>query len=100
MFKPKMDAVLTDKRNATLEFCGSPRTLGKASGLIELIDFCLTGMLAIHEYFNCGHQFYFLLSNSSKILHVAILLPVSIEQTRTDKLYGKLYLVRGSSNKE
>ena len=29
------------------------RTLSKASGLFEFIDFCLSGMLAnIHEYFN------------------------------------------------
>ena len=32
------------------------RTLGKAMGLNEIIDFCLLGILAnIHEYFNCCH---------------------------------------------
>ena len=37
-------------------------------------------MLAnIHEYFNCCHKFYFHRSNLSKILHVAFLLPVSID---------------------
>ena len=36
-------------------------------------------MLAnIHEFFNCCHSYYFLLSNLSKILHVAFLLLVSI----------------------
>ena len=55
------------------------RTLSKASGSFEFIEFGLTGMLAyIHEYFNCCHLFYFLLSNISKILHAAFLWPVSI----------------------
>ena len=37
-------------------------------------------MLAnIHEYVNCCHYFYFLLSNVEKILHVAFVLPVSID---------------------
>ena len=41
------------------------RTLSEASGLFELIDFCLSGRFAnTHEYFN--------------FLHVAFLLPVSI----------------------
>ena len=45
----------------------------------EFIDFSLSGMFAnIHEYLNCCHLFYFLLSNLSKILHVTFLLPVSI----------------------
>ena len=36
-------------------------------------------MLAnMHEYFNCSHYFYFLLSNLSNFLHVAFLLPVRI----------------------
>ena len=55
------------------------RTFRKASGLFEFFDFCLSGLLAnIHEYFNCCHLFYYLLSNLSKIFHVAFLLPVSI----------------------
>ena len=52
------------------------RTLRKASGLFELIDLYLSGMLAnIHEYFDFIN---FLLTNLSEILHVAILLPVGI----------------------
>ena len=32
------------------------RALSKASGLFEIIDVCLSGMLAnIHEYINCCH---------------------------------------------
>ena len=55
------------------------RTLSKASGIFEFTDFCLSGMLVnIHEYLNLCHLFHFLLSNLSKILHVAVLLPVSI----------------------
>ena len=79
-----MTNILMGKRNTTKEFCqfrhaAMTRTLSKASGLSEFIGFCLSGMLAdIHEYFNCCHQFYFLLSNFSKILHVGFLLLVSI----------------------
>ena len=44
------------------------RTLSKASGLFEFIDFCLSGMLAnIHEYFNCCLYFYFLLNFSCSL---------------------------------
>ena len=67
------------RKNDTIEFCQvrhvvhkhelhgftMTRTLSKASGLFELIDFYLLGRLAnIHEYFNCCHECYFLLSNA------------------------------------
>ena len=63
--QPNLSNILTDKRNATIEFCHvrhvvhkhglhevtMTRTLIKALGLFEL-----SGMLAnIHEYFNCCH---------------------------------------------
>ena len=58
--------ILTDKRNATIEFCQVPhvvhkheltmtRTLSQASGLFECIYFCLSGMANIHECCNCCH---------------------------------------------
>ena len=94
---------LTSKRNATIEFCQvrhvvhkhklhkhnhkltMTRTLSKASGLFEFIDFCLSGMLAnIHEYFNCCHYFYFLLDMYQKFCIVAFLLPISIDLNESD----------------
>ena len=78
--------ILMSKRNATIEFfwvrhevhkhelheLTMTRTLSKAFGLFEL------HVIGLHEYFNCCHECYFLLSNLSKILHFAFLLPVSI----------------------
>ena len=57
------------------------RTLSKNIGVIEFIAFCLLGIVAntcIHEYFNCCHYFYFLLSILSNFLNVAFVLPDSI----------------------
>ena len=68
-------SILTGKRNATVEFVKLrrvihkhelhkltvTRTLSKASGLLEVVDLCLSDMLAnIHEYFNCCHYTNFI----------------------------------------
>ena len=78
--------ILTEKRNATIEFCQvrhavhkhelhefiMTRTLSKARWLFEFIDFVYQACWLIYNgYF----KYHFLLSNLPNILHVAFLCP-------------------------